>query len=398
MRPLPPKKFNKGIADAAAGTDKTFLALLRKMDIPLRNARGELMRLEDVLPDLADSFARTSDPALRTRMIMELFGKSGGKLLPIMLKGRQGVRDWAAEIRRLGMTVDDDAINKLDDLGDTIGDVGQAVKAQWTRVVADLAPALMPVVKSMGEWIAANKEMLRSEITGTLTELVSVLKSYDWRGLVADMRDAVVAVRDLVRGLGGMKNVLIGLGALFLAGPIASILGIVGALWRFGAGLFAIVGGWKAVGAAILWVGKAFAIIGRLFLLNPIGLALTAIAAAVYIVYDNFDVLKGWMTNFFEWIGSKITELSAWFQNLIPDWARGMMGGSVTVNQGAAATPLVKSGAMQMAGGRQQLSGDMTVRFENAPPGMRAAPGKTNQPGVSMNPDVGYRSLALQAR
>jgi hypothetical protein len=39
----------------------------------------------------------------------------------------------------------------------------------------------------------------------------------------------------------------------------------------------------------------------------------------------------------------------------------------------------------------------MTVRFENAPPGMRAAPGKTNQPGVSMNPDVGYRSLALLA-
>lgn len=390
------EKFNKGLADAASGTDKGFLALMRKMNIPLRNARGELVRLEEVLPDIAESFARTGDPAMRTRMIMELFGKSGGKLMPILLKGRQGVQDWAAEIRRLGMTVDDDAINKLDDLGDSVGNVGLAIKAQWTRVVADLAPALMPVIKSMGEWIGANKEMLRTEITGTLNALVASLKGYDWRGLVTDMRGAAVAVRDLVRGLGGMKNVLIGIGALFVAGPIASILGIVGALWRFGAGLLALVGGWSAVGSAILAVGKVFAVVGRLFLLNPLGLALTAIAGTAYLVYANWDRIKGWFVDFFNWLPEKIKAIGTWFADLIPDWARELIGGgNVNVNGGGGATPLVQSGAVAMASGRQQLSGDMTVRFENAPPGMRAAPGKTNQPGVSMNPDVGYRSLAL---
>lgn len=385
------EKFNKGVADAAAGADKNFLALMRKMGIPLRNARGELVRLEEVLPDIAESFARTTDPALRTRMVMELFGKSGGKLLPILKLGREGVQDWAAEIRRLGMTVDDEAIDRLDDMGDSIGDVAQAIKAQWTRVVADLAPALMPAIKGMGEWIAANKDMLRSEITGAITELVSTLKSYDWRGLVADLRGAGTAVADVVRSMGGLKNVLLGLGAIFLAGPVASILGIVGALWRFGAGLLAIAGGWGAVGTAIMAVGKVFAVIGRLFLLNPVGLAVTAIATAAYLVYSNWDRIKGWFVDFFNWLPEKIRSIGQWFKGMAPDWAVRMFGG--TPAPSPAAAPAARPGAL--LGGQQRLNGEMTVRFENAPPGMRVSEGKTNLPGLALNPDVGHRSLGL---
>ncbi len=42
----------------------------------------------------------------------------------------------------------------------------------------------------------------------------------------------------------------------------------------------------------------------------------------------------------------------------------------------------------------QQLRGDMVVRFEGAPPGTRVDPGTSNQPGLTITPRVGYRSLA----
>ncbi|UVN46244.1 phage tail tape measure protein [Pseudomonas mosselii] len=45
-------------------------------------------------------------------------------------------------------------------------------------------------------------------------------------------------------------------------------------------------------------------------------------------------------------------------------------------------------------GQRQNLEGSIAVRFENAPPGMRVEEAKTNQPGVSIPQNVGYRSLA----
>ncbi len=41
-----------------------------------------------------------------------------------------------------------------------------------------------------------------------------------------------------------------------------------------------------------------------------------------------------------------------------------------------------------------KLDGEMVIRFENAPPGMRAEPMRTNQSGLGVRQDVGYRSLA----
>lgn len=45
------------------------------------------------------------------------------------------------------------------------------------------------------------------------------------------------------------------------------------------------------------------------------------------------------------------------------------------------------------ANSRAKVEGEMVVRFEDAPRGMRVDPGKSNQPGLSITPSVGYRSL-----
>ncbi len=45
------------------------------------------------------------------------------------------------------------------------------------------------------------------------------------------------------------------------------------------------------------------------------------------------------------------------------------------------------------AGGKQQLEGELRVAFDNPPPGMRVEAAKTNQPGLSVTPRVGYRTM-----
>lgn len=44
-------------------------------------------------------------------------------------------------------------------------------------------------------------------------------------------------------------------------------------------------------------------------------------------------------------------------------------------------------------GGKQQLEGELRVAFDNPPPGMRVQEAKTNQPGLSVTPKVGYRTM-----
>lgn len=47
---------------------------------------------------------------------------------------------------------------------------------------------------------------------------------------------------------------------------------------------------------------------------------------------------------------------------------------------------------------RPQLQGEMVIRFDNAPPNMRPGEMKTNQPGLTVSPAVGYRTLSAGGR
>ncbi|UVM49348.1 phage tail protein [Pseudomonas sp. B21-015] len=65
-----------------------------------------------------------------------------------------------------------------------------------------------------------------------------------------------------------------------------------------------------------------------------------------------------------------------------------MQPGSLTQNSNT----LIQQSA---ANNRTQLEGGLTVRFENAPAGLRTDQPQTNQPGLSLNSRIGYRSLSM---
>lgn len=73
------------------------------------------------------------------------------------------------------------------------------------------------------------------------------------------------------------------------------------------------------LGPALLMVGKAILFIGRAMLLNPIGLIITGIIAAIYLLWKNWD----WVV---ENIGGGIFRLLEWFRAL-PDQIMGWLSG-----------------------------------------------------------------------
>ncbi|MGY2440392.1 phage tail protein [Pseudomonas sp. SDO52101_S400] len=64
-----------------------------------------------------------------------------------------------------------------------------------------------------------------------------------------------------------------------------------------------------------------------------------------------------------------------------------LQGGSLPQSSGA----LIQQSAVN---NRTQLEGGLTVRFENAPAGLRTDQPQTNQPGLALSSRIGYRSLS----
>lgn len=442
-------KLNKGLAEAAAGKDKDFAALMKKMRIPLRDAKGNIISVAEAMPQIANAFEKTTDPALRTRMAMELFGKSGAKLIPLLKEGKGGFAAMMAEASRLGIVINADSVKAMDGLGDEIGTVGAQIRGQWGQLMGEIAPIIRPIVESLKEWIAANKDLIRAKLKEWITGIAKWLASVDWEKFGNDIVDVKDAIVEFVDKVGGMKNIFIGLAAVFLAGPLAALLSIGGAVARLGI-LFGTLGlkalAWLVplnygaiFGAMAGLIGKvAIAVkgLGVALLASPWGIAIAAVAALGVIVFNNWDKIVGYVSGAWERIKGVFEK--DWFSGLLQFWLEVWQGfgnsivgiikslvpasllpdslknfqfefaskraaeaGTPTAGGGlpAAATrsPTPLTGALQAAAGQQRLVGELNVNFKDAPPGMRAEQGRTNQPGVGFNPDVGYRSFAIGA-
>lgn len=193
-------------------------------------------------------------------------------------------------------------------------------------------------------------------------------------------------------------------------------------------GILGAAAGFLALRLGVMAASVAMGILNAVTSMSPIGLIVRGIALAAGFLIANWDKLPEWWDAI--WSGIKFVAAGAWellktlfgwtplgaiIQNWEPivGWFMGLWerikpfieplmnwfgGDSPEVAVSSAAAPpsaSLPSGAA--AANRTNLQGDMVVRFENAPPGLRVAPAETNQPGLSITPQVGYRTLGAGA-
>lgn len=460
-------KFNKGIGEAAAGKDKSFAALMKAMNVPLRNARGEINTLSEVLPLVAQSFERTTSPAMRTRMAMELFGKSGAKLIGTLSQGKDSIREIFEDLESSGRILSAGALGGLDKLDEQLEELGVQSRVLSAEIMSAAAPALLKLITGLRGWIAANRGLLQQQIAPAIRSIADGVAKWVQSGgftrLTDQVRLLVRVIGEWSDRLGGLMGVLKLIGILILAGPVASIVQLIAATVRFAIlaapmavkamgmllaasgpllvrlGQLAMVLGGALVRGLVM-AGQAVLFLGRAMLFNPIGLAVTAIAAAALLIYQNWDKVGPWFEALWRGIQTAFDGALKWFDLLLGAWnplrlviaawdpvlryfsglwdkvkafagpiirlgsslwsgissaaPAPMVGAGMGGLESPAAgpTPLARAGAL---GGQQRVQGEMTVRFENAPPGMRVDPGKTNAPGLDFNPDVGYRYMGV---
>jgi len=401
-------KFNKGIAEAASGGDKNFSGLMKKLHIPLKNAQGEIISLTDVLPQLAKGFSRNANPALQTRMAMELFGKSGTKLIPIMNGLNDGSISLAAAMKAV---VSNDEISRLDDVGDSVAMLGTKVKTTWTSAIAKMAPAIEPIIKSLGEWLDKNQELIKSGIVEILTDIAGALKEVDWKSIFKDIRETITDIKDFIKAVGGVKTIIVGMGLAWIAGPIAAIGSIIGAIWRLRLAFFALGTSATASSAAVAGSFGASASAGMISNLGMLAKSAGLLGAAAMVGWTIGTAISDHLLSdeFKERLGRGISRILSSFGNetatqalinegqLPKDYLEKQKNQKLTRYGYVQNTPATNSNGITkntnslIQTNQQKVNGQITVDFKNAPEGTRVNVAKPSQNGVALNADVGYR-------
>ncbi len=252
------RRMQRTIYDAARGLS-TATEGLSVLGLSVEDLKG--LSPEDQFTLIADRIGAIKDPTLKAAVAMEMFGRSGTQMLPLLENGAAGINALREEARRLGLTISSEDARAAEEFSDTLNRMWRVVKQAVFAIGAALAPTLSEVavwitrtVKTTTDWIKQNRGLVVTVLK--VAAVVTVIGG----GLVA-LGLAASALGTVLGGLATIASVagtvLSAVGAVI--GAILSPVGLViVAIVALGAVILHVTG----LGAkALSWLGEQFAIL-----------------------------------------------------------------------------------------------------------------------------------------
>lgn len=135
-------KFNKGLAEAYSTGSGAVAEALQDLGISATDSSGRLKSTNDVFIEVADRLSGLQDGAIKTSLAMELFGKSGADLIPLLNSGKTGLAQMADEAQQLGQVLSTDAAKKAEEFNDNLTRLQKTFSGVANAVAMEALPEL----------------------------------------------------------------------------------------------------------------------------------------------------------------------------------------------------------------------------------------------------------------
>lgn len=213
--------LNKNVGMAIEGNAEATQTFA-KMGVALKDGSGGVRELGDMLPEVAEAFANMGSHQERTAAAMQIFGKSGASLLPLLKDGAAGLVAMNAEVDRLGGTMDDGFVHAAKKAGDELYSLKFALNGWKSQIAVAILPGLTRMVVKLQGWIGTLRKVTKE------TNLAKVAWLAMGAGAAAASAKAAMGFAKLLgvlpKGASFWKTVL-GLGEIGLV--IAAVVGLV---------------------------------------------------------------------------------------------------------------------------------------------------------------------------
>jgi hypothetical protein len=142
------------------------------LGVSVKNTDGTLRSQVEVLQDVADKFASYEDGAAKTALAVQLFGKSGANLIPVLNGGAEGIQALAEESDKLGNTINTRTAQAAAEFNDNLDRLAVLSGNAAKSMSESLLPSLVSITDAMIEGIQ-NAQQYGNVFTGMLDELTN---------------------------------------------------------------------------------------------------------------------------------------------------------------------------------------------------------------------------------
>jgi hypothetical protein len=168
-----------------AQTDDEAVTAMRALDrLGLSAEELDKLGMEDRFFAMANAVAKIEDPGRRAATAMEVFGKSGTELLPMLASGADSIQAMREEAQRLGIVFDQEAADKaaaytdaMDKMNKSVMGVKFALAEAFIPIIISATEKITELIVPVQRWLKENPELARNIImvVGAVAGLIAVM-------------------------------------------------------------------------------------------------------------------------------------------------------------------------------------------------------------------------------
>lgn len=132
------KAMVEASTDGASQAARTFTA----MGVAIKNQDGTLRSSADVIGDMAGKFEGYRDGAAKTAIAINIFGKAGAAMIPLLNLGKEGLKENADEAERYGLVLSKSTTAAAEAFNDNLKKMDKIKQGVVTTMTAKMLPAL----------------------------------------------------------------------------------------------------------------------------------------------------------------------------------------------------------------------------------------------------------------
>jgi hypothetical protein len=141
------KKLNVNISEAAGNAGSKAAIAFKALGISVTDANGNLKTADQILPDLANKFASMADGPNKTAFAVQLLGRQGQALIPVLDQGAAGLAAFKAQAEAAGLVISGSTAAAAEEFSQKIAVLkATLVDGLGIQLTAKLLPVLTELV------------------------------------------------------------------------------------------------------------------------------------------------------------------------------------------------------------------------------------------------------------
>lgn len=141
-------------AGDAAGGSKEAAKKFSSVGVSIKDANGNLKPTERRFREAADAIAGIQNPTKRTAAAIDLFGRDGARLIPLLKEGSKGIDKYAAELEGLGAVMTEDFTRASEEYRDNLTRAGRALFGLKVTIARAVLPVFDAGVRAFTKTVA----------------------------------------------------------------------------------------------------------------------------------------------------------------------------------------------------------------------------------------------------